>query len=79
MKKGNLGVVLGIVSALIGMILAIVNTIETINVANGVWTPIKENGEAAGAGLYIILLCVGVVLLIGGVIVAVKSIKNKKD
>ena len=70
---------MGIVSALVGMVLSIIGAIETINVSTGVWTPLKRSGEAMGAGVYIILLCVGVALLVGGVVLTVKTIKSKKN
>ena len=78
MKNKKTGIILGIVSAIIGLFLTIFGVVETINVASGKRTPIKENGEAAGAGLYIILLCVGAVILVGSVVILVKTIKNNK-
>lgn len=74
-----MSIALGVVASLAGLFLSIFNGIETYNVVTGAWNPVKETGEAMGAGLYIALLCVGAVLLIGGIVCIIIGVnKNKK-
>lgn len=78
MKSGKFSIALGVVAAVAGLIMLVFNCIETYNIVNGIWTPVNENGDAIGVGLYVALLCVGAVLLIGGIACIVMGVKKNK-
>lgn len=69
--------ILGIVLSIVGAIATIINAITIYQISVGIWTPLDSQGKEAGTATNIIFLCIGIVLLIGGVICIVLSKKKK--